>query len=189
MKRILFASLATVSGLVLLFGYKTSTQSVEAVVPTTEISTSADSTNIDEEAGGNDGGVTEEDGVDASSRADRGTSAAEPSEQDSAETTESTLTATSDLADGSYIGEAVMTRYGPVQVQVTISEGMIASVTTIDYPNSDRHDQQINSRAVPRLESATLEAQSSDIDMVSGATYTSEGYVGSLQSALDQARS
>jgi uncharacterized protein with FMN-binding domain len=57
----------------------------------------------------------------------------------------------------------------------------------IDYPSSNGKDQQINARALPVLVQETLDAQSADIDMVSGATYTSDGYTESLQSALDQA--
>ncbi|MGC0371044.1 FMN-binding protein [Microbacterium sp. SLBN-111] len=56
-----------------------------------------------------------------------------------------------------------------------------------DYPSEDFRDQQINSRALPILVQETLSAQSADIDMVSGATYTSTGYKKSLQSALDEA--
>jgi uncharacterized protein with FMN-binding domain len=84
-------------------------------------------------------------------------------------------------------GPAVNTRYGPVQVQVTVSGGVITDVEVVEYPDSDRRDQQINSRAVPQLVQETLDAQSGDVDMVSGATYTSEGYLESLQAALDEA--
>ncbi|SDC88567.1 FMN-binding domain-containing protein [Geodermatophilus telluris] len=84
-------------------------------------------------------------------------------------------------------GPAVDTRYGPVQVQVTVSGGVITDVEVVEYPDGDRRDQQINSRAVPQLVQETLDAQSADVDMVSGATYTSEGYAESLQAALDEA--
>jgi uncharacterized protein with FMN-binding domain len=60
-------------------------------------------------------------------------------------------------------------------------------VSVIEYPTSNGKDQQINARALPVLVQETLKAQSADVDMVSGATYTSDGYVTSLQSALDQA--
>ena len=56
-----------------------------------------------------------------------------------------------------------------------------------EYPNGNGRDQQINSYALPQLVSETLSAQSASIDMVSGATYTSQGYLQSLQSAIDQA--
>lgn len=84
-------------------------------------------------------------------------------------------------------GSSVGTQYGPVQVQVTVANKKITAVTVLRYPTSTGRDQQINSYAVPVLKSETLSAQNANIDMVSGATYTSLGYIKSLQSALDQA--
>ncbi|MCC9706696.1 FMN-binding protein [Streptomyces sp. MNU76] len=75
--------------------------------------------------------------------------------------------------------------YGPVQVRVTLKNGKLTDVTAVAYPRNNPRDQQINSYAIPRLTSEALTAQSADIDTVSGATYTSEGYRQSLQSALD----
>jgi uncharacterized protein with FMN-binding domain len=79
------------------------------------------------------------------------------------------------------------TRWGPVQVQITTAGGKITDVQVVEYPTENPRDQQINAVAVPQLVSETKDAQSADIDMVSGATVTSEGYLQSLQSALDQA--
>ncbi|MFF5758256.1 FMN-binding protein [Streptomyces longwoodensis] len=84
-------------------------------------------------------------------------------------------------------GESVQTRWGPVQVRVTLSGGRITDVTAVTYPQDNPRDQQINSYALPELRSEALRAQSADIDTVSGATYTSDGYRESLQSALDAA--
>lgn len=84
-------------------------------------------------------------------------------------------------------GSSVGTQYGPVQVQVTVANKKITAVTVLRYPTSTGRDQQINSYAIPVLKSETLSAQNANIDMVSGATYTSLGYIKSLQSALDQA--
>lgn len=84
-------------------------------------------------------------------------------------------------------GSAVNTRYGNVQVEVTLTGGKITSVKAIDYPNGSGRDAQINGYAVPQLESQADAAQSANIDGVSGATYTTEGFVQSLQSALDGA--
>ena len=70
----------------------------------------------------------------------------------------------------------------------TDASGTITDVEVVQYPSGNREDEQINSYALPRLVQATLDAQSADIDMVSGATVTSEGYLQSLQSALDQAQ-
>jgi uncharacterized protein with FMN-binding domain len=84
-------------------------------------------------------------------------------------------------------GPSTDTRWGPVQVRVTVENGTITDVTVVDYPTESSKDRQINERAVPALVQETLDAQSAHIDMVSGATVTSEGYVESLQAALDQA--
>ncbi|MFD8815543.1 FMN-binding protein [Streptomyces sp. NPDC059627] len=84
-------------------------------------------------------------------------------------------------------GDTVQTRWGPVQVKVTIKSGRITDVTAVQYPTENPRDQQINSYAIPQLRSEALAAQSASIDTVSGATYTSQGYQQSLQSALDSA--
>jgi uncharacterized protein with FMN-binding domain len=84
-------------------------------------------------------------------------------------------------------GDAADTRWGPVQVQLTVAGGTITAVSVVEYPDNNGKDKQINARALPILVRETLKAQSADIDMVSGATVTSDGYVESLQSALDQA--
>jgi uncharacterized protein with FMN-binding domain len=84
-------------------------------------------------------------------------------------------------------GSSVDTRYGPVQVQLRIRGERILSATAIDYPVGDRRDREINSVAVPVLQQETVQAQSANIDTVSGATYTSDGYRRSLQAALDLA--
>ncbi|GHE63803.1 hypothetical protein GCM10014715_16620 [Streptomyces spiralis] len=84
-------------------------------------------------------------------------------------------------------GETVQTRWGPVQVRITLKNGRITDVTAVSYPTDNPRDQEINSYALPELRREALAAQSADIDSVSGATYTSDGYRQSLQSALDSA--
>ncbi|MCU1619680.1 MAG: hypothetical protein JWR41_1686 [Modestobacter sp.] len=84
-------------------------------------------------------------------------------------------------------GPSASTRWGPVQVQLTVAGGVITDVTVVEYPSGNGKDRQINARALPVLVRETLAAQSTGIDMVSGATVTSEGYLVSLQGALDQA--
>ncbi|WP_329498711.1 FMN-binding protein [Kitasatospora herbaricolor] len=84
-------------------------------------------------------------------------------------------------------GTAADTRFGPVQVKVTLDGAKITKVEAIQYPTHDRRDQEINSYAVPLLNQEAVDAQSAAIDVVSGATFTSQGYTTSLQSALDQA--
>jgi uncharacterized protein with FMN-binding domain len=83
-------------------------------------------------------------------------------------------------------GDSVDTRWGPVQVKITVTNGKITSAQAVDYPENNPRDEQINSFAIPQLQQETLAASSANIDMVSGATYTSQGYIGSLQSALDK---
>jgi uncharacterized protein with FMN-binding domain len=84
-------------------------------------------------------------------------------------------------------GSVANTQWGPVQVQLTVTGGSIAKVAVLQYPNGNSTDAQINSYALPILIRETVNAQSASIDMVSGATITSTGYLQSLQSALDQA--
>jgi uncharacterized protein with FMN-binding domain len=84
-------------------------------------------------------------------------------------------------------GEAADTRYGPVQVKITVKNGRLVAVDAVVYPQNDPRDAQINAYAIPELDKEALAAGGARIDTVSGATYTSEGYVASLQSALDKA--
>jgi uncharacterized protein with FMN-binding domain len=91
------------------------------------------------------------------------------------------------LRDGTVTGQLEDMRFGPVQVQVTISGGKITEVTALQLPSGGRSGR-ISDVAEPMLRSEALSAQSANIDIVSGATYTSAAYAASLQSALDQAR-
>lgn len=84
-------------------------------------------------------------------------------------------------------GAAADTRWGPVQVQITVTKGAVTAVTAIVYPQNNQRDVEINQFAIPQLDQEATAAKSSNIDFVSGATFTSQGYVQSLQSALDQA--
>lgn len=171
MKKIFYAVMATLTGLVLLFSYRTSlgegTETAAALPATTP----------------------------APASAQRATPSTSPSASASPSTSSSAAAAptqaapaSSGLADGTFTGSSVNTRFGPVQVQITVSGGSVTDVQVPVYPSENGRDQQINSRALPVLVNETLDAQSADIDMVSGATYTSTGYLKSLQSALDEAR-
>ena len=102
-------------------------------------------------------------------------------------TSGSASTTAGSTAAATYTGDSASTRWGPVQVEITVAGGTVTDVSVIDYPSGNGKDQQINARALPVLIQETLKAQSAEIDMVSGATYTSTGYLSSLQSALDQA--
>jgi uncharacterized protein with FMN-binding domain len=85
-------------------------------------------------------------------------------------------------------GTVANTEHGPMQVQLTLAGQKITKVTILQRTNDGAESVQIDSFAIPKLTSETLAAQSAHIDSVSGASYTSSGYIQSLQSALDQAR-
>jgi uncharacterized protein with FMN-binding domain len=136
-KRIVLWFLSTVTVVVLLFGYRTSTSAQPAAVP----------------------------------QINGGPSPSEPA----ASSTKVT-------------GDVASTQWGPVQVQLTVQSGKITGVTVLQYPNGNHRDQEINDYALPILIDETTKAQSAQIDMVSGATVTSDGYIRSLQSALDQVK-
>ena len=90
--------------------------------------------------------------------------------------------------DGSYTGSVEDAFYGNIQVQATISGGRLTDVQFLQYPN-DRHDSiEINSQSNPILAQEAIQAQSAHVDIVSGATDSSEAFVRSLQSALDKAK-
>jgi uncharacterized protein with FMN-binding domain len=86
-----------------------------------------------------------------------------------------------------YTGSVAQTRWGPVQTKIAVQSGKITKVTVLQQPNGNQKDAEINSYALPILIDETVQTQSADIDMVSGATVTSEGYAESLQGALDEA--
>jgi uncharacterized protein with FMN-binding domain len=81
----------------------------------------------------------------------------------------------------------VQTAWGPVQVQLMVRGGTITQVRILQYPSGNSRDLEIANYSFPILIQETKQSQSANIDMVSGATYTSTGYIQSLQSALDQA--
>lgn len=112
--------------------------------------------------------------------------AATPSAAASPGSTSSTGTAPR-AKDGAYTGTAADTQFGPVQVRATVSGGKLTDVTVLQVPDNGRYEEQIVSVALPILHSEALSKQSANIDIVSGATFTSQGYSQSLQSALDQA--
>jgi uncharacterized protein with FMN-binding domain len=85
-------------------------------------------------------------------------------------------------------GPDVPNRYGDVQVRVTMSGGRLVDVTALVLPTDRARSAQISQQAAPILRSEALRAQSASIDIVSGATYTSESYARSLQGAIDAAR-
>jgi uncharacterized protein with FMN-binding domain len=83
---------------------------------------------------------------------------------------------------GTFTGQAADTNYGPVQVQITVSDGKITQANGVDEGGSS-----IGQNAIPQLDQEAVQAQSASIQGVSGATYTSQGYIQSLQEAIDSA--
>ncbi|ARP69354.1 FMN-binding protein [Streptomyces pluripotens] len=156
LRRIVLASAATVSGMVLLLSLKPHTS------PGLAVGSSAPAPQSSASAPAQPGGASGDSSGGSSGGSKTGVS--------------KTVT-----------GDTVQTRWGPVQVRVTIKSGKLTDVTAVAYPQGNPRDQQINNYALPQLRREALAAQSAQIDTVSGATYTSGGYRQSLQSALDSA--
>lgn len=173
MKRIVLWGLSTLSTLVVLLGYHTSTSSTMATTSEGAISGSLQGQAV---AGTTSGG------------SGSGSSGSPPSDGTSSSGSGSGSSSGSSAGSsaGSVTGTAAQTRYGPVQVQLDVSGSRITNVTVLQYPDSGR-DLQISQYSLPQLIRQTLDSQGSSVSMVSGATYTSQGYLTSLQSALDQA--
>jgi uncharacterized protein with FMN-binding domain len=166
MRRVILAIVSTAAALVFLLTFKTHTAST-----TTGASSAV--------AGASPGAGT---GT-ASGPAASGT----PASSGSAKTAGPTASAAGSGAARTVTGEAWPTIYGPVQVRITVAGSRITAVTALEYPTNTPRDEQINAFAIPELNQETLAASSARIDAVSGATYTSQGYIGSLQSAVDKA--
>ncbi|WP_262058604.1 FMN-binding protein [Streptomyces sp. STR69] len=157
LRRIVLASAVTASGLVMLLALKPHTAPEVTAAPAPTSSSSSGSSSSGSSSSG--------------SGSNSGTGSG-------GSTTTGTKTVT---------GDTVQTRWGPVQVKITVTNGKITDVTAVQSPSDNPRDQEINSYALPQLKSEALAAQSAKIDTVSGATYTSDGYRQSLQSALDSA--
>jgi uncharacterized protein with FMN-binding domain len=172
-KRAIGALLTTVLGLVLLFSFKTPDE-LPVTGATGGSAAVADPPSATADPGASSGAATGASPTPTPATADGG--GAGPS------------TATTTYTDGTATGSVIPTRYGDVQVQITVSNGVITDVTALQLPDRDGRSRQIASAAEPILREEALTAQSASIDLLSGATYTSEAYAESLQSALDQVR-
>jgi uncharacterized protein with FMN-binding domain len=164
MRRIALAIMGTVSGLVMLFSYRTSTNSGAAPPRAAGPGTTASATGP------------------AGATAAPGGSAGAPSASAGTGTTSSGT-----AASGTYTGAAAQTYWGTVQVQITVQNGRITAAQAVQYPQNNPRDVEINAYAVPQLDQEAVQSQSGSIDAVSGATVTSDGYIQSLQSAIDLA--
>ncbi|UDY23435.1 FMN-binding protein [Nocardioides sp. Kera G14] len=176
MKRIVLWGLGTVTTVVLLFGYRTSTEGAVSTAAPAAISAGTTGSSAASGSSGSDGSDDSDSTDTWQAPEGNGTLDATP-----------TPSTDDSSSDGTVTGDSVDTQWGPVQVAITVSDGKITDVQVPVYPSNNGKDQEINSYALPQLIQETLDAQSADIDMVSGATVTSDGYIGSLQSALDEA--
>jgi uncharacterized protein with FMN-binding domain len=90
-------------------------------------------------------------------------------------------------ADGTFTGADVPTRYGDVQVRIVVSGGRLTDVKALQLPTDRARSAEISQYAGPALRSEAIQAQSANVDIVSGATFTSEAYAESLNAALQEA--
>ena len=192
MRRIVLWAMSTLTVLVLLFSYSTSRSSSAVVAAETrQVTTSSKSSESTGSASGSSSASsTDSSGqepADDTTADDSTTSSGSSSSGSSSGSSGSSGSTSTSSAAKTYAGDAVMTRYGNVQVQITVENGKITAAEVLQVPWNDRHDQMINSAAIPVYNQEAVSAQSAQIDVVSGATYTWDGYTQSLQSAIDQA--
>lgn len=102
-------------------------------------------------------------------------------------TSSSSASSSSTYKDGTYTGSVEDAYYGNVQVSVTISGGRITNVDFLQYPDTHQTSVIINQQAMPYLKQEAIQSQSSNVQLISGATFTSQAFVQSLQSALNKA--
>jgi uncharacterized protein with FMN-binding domain len=165
MRRITLWLLSTVAAVILLFSYRTSTMGPGGTTAQAASGALPQADNNAAGTGGSTGGTPTPGTSSSSSKGNSGGGS----------------------SSGTVTGSVAQTRWGPVQVQITVSAKKITKVSTLQVPNGNFRDTEINNYAVPILVQETLSAQSANINSVSGATVTSDGYRTSLQSALDAA--
>jgi uncharacterized protein with FMN-binding domain len=164
MRRVALAIVSTIAGLVGLLTFKTHATTLSGTpAAVSTAGTAAGSTST-----GTSSGTS---------------AAATPSSTGTSSTSTSTPATTTKMVTG----DSIDTRWGPVQVKITVTGGKLAAVDAVVYPMNNGRDQEINAYAIPALTKEALAAGSAKIDTISGATYTSTGYINSLQSALDKA--
>ena len=165
MRRVIFGLVTTAAALVLLLSFKTHTQSpAPGNSPAAALGSPTPGAGPGDAGSGNGGS------------GNGGSGAGSPAGSGQA----------TGRAAGTVTGKAFPTIYGPVQVKITVEGGRVTAASAVEYPQDTPRDEQINAYAIPRLDQEAVAAGSAKIDAVSGATYTSGGYIGSLQSALDQ---
>ena len=110
-----------------------------------------------------------------------------PSDNTGGPTAGSGTTASGAYKDGSYTSPSTSLIYGNLQISVTIAGGKIADVKFLQYPNTPQHSLDMSNMSTPILKSEAIAAQNANVDIVSGATQTSQAFQQALQSILTQA--
>ncbi len=177
MRRAVLALGSTVAGLILLLSFRSHTGSAASAGVSAAGTSSGSSAGTagNGSSGGSAGGSMSGASASAAPSAPAGGSAGQSSG--------------GSAAGGRVVtGDVVNGPYGPSQVAITLSGNKITKVTVLQHTDDGSNSQQIDGNALPKLTSETLAAQSAKIDAVSGASYTSAGYIKSLQSALDKAQ-
>ena len=123
----------------------------------------------------------------AKSSASSSTSTPTPKPKPSATATPDPTPTSQVAKDQTVTGATAQTRWGPVQVQITVKDGKIVDAVGLQYPNGDRRSQWISDQAIPWLVEETLQEQIADVQIIGGATYTSNGWRQSLASAMQKA--
>jgi hypothetical protein len=166
MRRAILAVVSTIAGLVALLSFKSHVPAIAAATSGTGVT-----------SGGTSGSGTGSSGSGTS-----GTSGSSSGGQGFATGQQTGLPAD----EHTVTGNVANTIYGPVQIQLVVKDNKIVKVSVLQQPRNTINDIQIGQFAFPRLIGETLTAQNAKIDSVSGATYTSGGYIESLQSAVDK---
>ncbi|MFH5878965.1 FMN-binding protein [Arthrobacter sp. NA-172] len=179
-------SAALASAAILLAGWQAGAHVAESNA--SAVATSSTGGNTGTTANGTTGSSASGSSSGTSSSTGSGSSSSTGSSSSSSSSTGATAKAgASAKAGGTYAGTAVDTRFGTVQVQVTVKAGVITDVTALHLTDQEQRSVQISARAAPLLRSEVLSAQTANVQTISGATYTSEAYLTSLQAALDAA--
>ena len=113
--------------------------------------------------------------------------ASKPTKSSTAPAPAQTVPAATSGVTGTFDGNTASTRWGPVQVRIVVKDGKIVAASALKSPDGDSRSRSISQQAIPYLVQETLAAQSDQISGVSGASYTSNGWFTSLQSALKKA--
>jgi len=182
----------TGAGSLLIVGFQAPDTPIQATTTATSTTAATTTTGTGTTTSTTTSGTTATSGTTSTSTATAGTTSTATAMPAATATTTPTTSSTTQVAaattyaDGTWTGAAVQEPWGTFQVQAVVSGGQITSVVVVSSPQ-DGHSSRINSQAIPVLTEAAIASQGASIDMISGATWTSQSYATSLQAALDQA--